>query len=65
MCLGPRALEHLKQRLQDLRRELIDLCETELAPSRVLQLNLQLFPLSGELSATQVATAEPDQETSP
>lgn len=63
MCLGPRALEHLKQRLQDLRRELIDLCETELAPSRVLQLNLQLFPLSQELSATPAAAAEPDQET--
>jgi uncharacterized protein (TIGR02147 family) len=46
MCLGPKALVHLKQRLAELRHELIELCVTELEPSRVLQLNLQLFPLS-------------------
>jgi uncharacterized protein (TIGR02147 family) len=50
MCLGPDALVRLKQRLQELRRELIELCETDVNPSQVLQLNLQLFPLSQDSS---------------
>jgi uncharacterized protein (TIGR02147 family) len=48
MCLSPDALQLLKERLQQLRRELIDLCETTVEPSRVVQLNLQLFPLSAD-----------------
>lgn len=51
MCLGPEAFTRLKQRLQDLRRELIELSETEMNPTQVLQLNLQLFPLSKDTSS--------------
>jgi len=52
MCLGPKALGHLKERLVQLRRELIELCLTEADPSQVLQLNLQLFPLSRNTAQT-------------
>ena len=34
-----------------LRRELISLCDTDPEPTRVVQLNLQLFPLSAPLAA--------------
>ena len=39
-------LARLKQRIQEFRRELIELAEREPAHSQVVQLNLQLFPLS-------------------
>ncbi|HEX2730604.1 MAG TPA: TIGR02147 family protein [Polyangiaceae bacterium] len=53
MCLGPKALARLKQRLQEFRRELIELCESEVEPSQVLQLNLQLFPLTQDTGPAQ------------
>ncbi len=55
MCLGPKAMVYLKQRLADLRQELIELCVTEPEPSRVLQLNLQLFPLSQDTAPSSSA----------
>jgi hypothetical protein len=36
----------LKERVQQLRRELLELAALEKEPEQVLQLNLQLFPLS-------------------
>ncbi len=55
MCLGPKAMVYLKQRLAELRQELIELCVTEPEPSRVLQLNLQLFPLSQDTAPSSSA----------
>lgn len=61
MCLGPAALQHVKARLAQLRRELIEMCVTEINPSQVLQLNLQLFPLSQSTAAptSSISTATP------
>jgi uncharacterized protein (TIGR02147 family) len=46
LSIGPDTLPVLKQRLFELRQELLQLAELERAPQRVVQLNLQLFPLS-------------------
>jgi uncharacterized protein (TIGR02147 family) len=45
-CVGPEGLAKLKKRIQEFRRELIELVEAEADRGQVLQLNLQLFPLS-------------------
>lgn len=46
MCLGPSGLKRLKEQIQAFRSELIKLAETEPNPKQVVQLNMQLFPLS-------------------
>jgi uncharacterized protein (TIGR02147 family) len=46
LCVGERGLARLKQRMQALRRELLELAEDERERCQVVQLNLQLFPLS-------------------
>jgi uncharacterized protein (TIGR02147 family) len=38
----------IKHKLQALRKELLALAESESAPRKVIQVNLQLFPLSGD-----------------
>jgi uncharacterized protein (TIGR02147 family) len=45
-CVGPATAARLKKRIQEFRRELIALVEAEPERGQVLQLNLQLFPLS-------------------
>jgi uncharacterized protein (TIGR02147 family) len=40
------AVPKLRERLRQFRRELLELAELDSAPERVIQLNLQLFPLS-------------------
>ncbi len=44
--LGRTGLRVLKERLQGLRRELLELSALETEPEQVVQLNFQLFPLS-------------------
>jgi uncharacterized protein (TIGR02147 family) len=44
--LGRQGLRTLKERLQGLRRELLELSALETEPEQVVQLNFQLFPLS-------------------
>jgi uncharacterized protein (TIGR02147 family) len=46
VCVGPAGLARLKQRIQALRRELLELTEAETERCQVVQLNFQLFPLS-------------------
>lgn len=46
LCLGRSGLQTLKERLQALRRELLELAALESAPEQVVQVNFQLFPLS-------------------
>lgn len=48
LCLGSRGIVQLKERIQAFRRELLELSETETKPSRVVQVNFQLFPLSAD-----------------
>ena len=44
--LGRNGLRTLKERLQGLRRELLELSALETEPEQVVQLNFQLFPLT-------------------
>jgi uncharacterized protein (TIGR02147 family) len=45
-CASERSLGRIKARIQEFRRELIQLVEAEPERDQVVQLNLQLFPLS-------------------
>lgn len=47
--VGEDGLRRIKARIQRFRRELLDLSELEDDPVRVIQINFQLFPLSGEV----------------
>jgi hypothetical protein len=53
--MGPEGLARLKQRIQSFRRELLELAESETERCQVVQLNLQLFPLSAPDGAEQPA----------
>ena len=46
LCLGADGIRRLKLRLRAFRRELLELSSLEQEPRQVVQLNLQLFPLS-------------------
>jgi len=46
LCLGRAGLRTLKDRVQRLRRELLELSAMETDPEQVVQVNFQLFPLS-------------------
>jgi uncharacterized protein (TIGR02147 family) len=46
LCLGHSGLKILKERLQRVRRELLELSALETDPEQVVQVNFQLFPLS-------------------
>lgn len=46
LCLGADGLRRLKERVQNFRRELLELSGLETDPTQVVQLNFQLFPLS-------------------
>jgi uncharacterized protein (TIGR02147 family) len=46
LCLGRGGLAKLKERLQRMRRELLELSALESEPEQVVQVNFQLFPLS-------------------
>lgn len=56
-CVGAATAARLKKRIQEFRRELIALVEAEADRDQVLQLNLQLFPLSLPPAALEVAPA--------
>jgi uncharacterized protein (TIGR02147 family) len=46
LCLSADGFARLKQRIQEFRRELIELAGSETERSQALQVNFQLFPLS-------------------
>lgn len=46
LCLGRGGLALMKERLQRVRRELLELSALEQEPEQVVQVNFQLFPLS-------------------
>lgn len=52
LCLAESTLPLVKRKLEELRRELLQLAESEAAPERVVQLNFQLFPLSRKAGTT-------------
>jgi uncharacterized protein (TIGR02147 family) len=55
LCVSASGLTRLKQRIQSFRRELLELAESETERNQVVQLNLQLFPLSSAESKTKPA----------
>lgn len=58
LCVGKGGLARLKQRIQSMRRELLELAESEGERCQVVQLNFQLFPLShSETQATKTREA--------
>lgn len=60
--VSPALFEEVVRRVNELRDELIRLCDAELAPSKVVQLNLQLFPVSHDLTTHGEATIDPIAE---
>lgn len=46
LCLSEDGLKKAKERVAQFRRELLGLSELEQNPNQVVQLNIQLFPLS-------------------
>ena len=46
VCVGASGMRELKQVMQRFRRELLELSEREPKPKQVVQINLQVFPLS-------------------
>jgi uncharacterized protein (TIGR02147 family) len=65
LCVDSDGLSQLKQRIQAFRRELIDFAEMQAAPSQVVQLNLQLFPLTRDIASTSPPSLYPAPEDSP
>jgi uncharacterized protein (TIGR02147 family) len=61
-CLGKGGLERLKKRVQAFRRELIELAEEESERGQVVQLNLQLFPLSHRAKPAMKSEGTPSEE---
>lgn len=50
LCVGADGLRRLKERIRRFRRELLELSALEDDPEQVVQVNLQLFPLSSRRS---------------
>ncbi|MBO6934853.1 MAG: TIGR02147 family protein [Deltaproteobacteria bacterium] len=50
LCVGSDGLRRLKERIRRFRRELLELSALEDDPEQVVQVNLQLFPLSSRRS---------------
>jgi uncharacterized protein (TIGR02147 family) len=63
LCLGADGLARLKQRVQEFRRELVELAERETERGQVLQLNFQLFPLSSAVSPRRGGSKTPEETT--
>jgi uncharacterized protein (TIGR02147 family) len=60
LSASPATLTEVRRRVIEFRQELCALCDADPSPSRVIQLNLQLFPLSRSIGAPAgAAPAEP------
>ena len=57
LCLGSTGLRKLKERIARFRKEILELSVLETAPSQVIQVNFQLFPLSLDVSNPKRPTA--------
>jgi uncharacterized protein (TIGR02147 family) len=51
LSVSPSTLAEVNRRVAEFRQQLVQLCDADPRPSQVIQLNLQLFPLSRPLSA--------------
>lgn len=48
LSASPATAEEVRRRVMELRRELVALCDADPEPAQIIQLNLQLFPLSSQ-----------------
>ena len=62
LSVSAATLAEVKRRVAHFRQELVALCDTDPAPAQVIQLNLQLIPLSREFPAPD---AEPASAATP
>ena len=53
-------LAEVRRRVIEFRQQLVALCDADPCPSQVIQLNLQLFPLSQPIASPSVARAKPE-----
>jgi len=53
LCVSAQSFEHIKERIAALRQELLQLAELEGPADRVVQIGLQLFPLSNHTKGAQ------------
>jgi uncharacterized protein (TIGR02147 family) len=58
LCVAEAALPELKERLRRFRQELLQLAEHSPRPERVVQLNLQMFPLSRAVASPAPRTKQ-------
>lgn len=58
-------LAEVRRRVIEFRQQLVALCDADPCPSQVIQLNLQLFPLSQPIAAPAVARATPQATPKP
>jgi uncharacterized protein (TIGR02147 family) len=65
LCLGPAGIEKLKEKVRAFRREIIQLATQEKRPRDVVQVNVQIFPLSGEPAKPAVRAARTTSSTKP
>jgi uncharacterized protein (TIGR02147 family) len=63
VCVGAAGLGRLKQRIQAFRRELLELAEREDERCQVVQVNIQLFPLSSAGASTPARARGAKQQT--
>jgi len=57
-------LQELKQRVRAFRQELLQAAEVDNQPERVVQVNFQVFALSGPVGKSGVTSAEGEVEES-
>lgn len=60
LCLSADGLLRIKERIQEFRRQLIELAEREVRHEQAVQINFQLFPLS--IALVQRSNAQPSSE---
>jgi uncharacterized protein (TIGR02147 family) len=54
LCVSHDVMLKLKERIRELRRELLHVAEQEGQPERVVQINFQLFPMSRKKGESDV-----------
>ena len=61
LSASPAAAREVKRRVMEFRRDLVALCDADPEPSRIVQLNLQLFPLSRQFGEPTEQTTQKKQ----
>jgi uncharacterized protein (TIGR02147 family) len=64
LCLGRNGVRRLKERLQRFRKELLELSTLEVEPGQVVQVNLQLFPLTQDVGRGRRTGSTPGAKNS-